>query len=87
MILPRKVLCSGNLKFTVHNQSNIAVNKTLGHQDLRCWVLLSKVELFLFRIAVNFAGSPVELNFKRADKDLPQPLLCKRKGAVVDVLV
>ncbi|KAL9967896.1 hypothetical protein ACROYT_G026203 [Oculina patagonica] len=39
------------------------------------------------RFAVNFAGSHVELNFKPADKDLSQPLLCRRKGAVVDVLV
>ena len=36
---------------------------------------------------MNFAGTPVELNFKSADKDLAQPLLCRRKGAVVDVLV
>lgn len=47
----------------------------------------SQVVLFFSRIAVNFAGSSVELNFKSADKDLPQPLLCRRKGAVVDVLV
>lgn len=39
------------------------------------------------RIAVNFSGTSVELLFKRSDKDLPQPLLCKRKGAVVEVLV
>jgi len=39
------------------------------------------------RIAVNFAGSAVELHFKPADKDLPQPLLCRRKGTVLDVLV
>ena len=49
--------------------------------------LTLKVVLFCSRIAVNFAGSPVELNFKSADKDLPQPFLCKRKGTVVDVLV
>ncbi|KAJ7375349.1 microtubule motor [Desmophyllum pertusum] len=39
------------------------------------------------RIAVNFGGSPVELNFKPADKDIPQPLMCRRKGAVIDVMV
>lgn len=39
------------------------------------------------KIAVNFGGSPVEMIFKPADKSLPQPLLCKRKGSVVDVLV
>lgn len=46
-----------------------------------------KVVLLFSRIAVNFAGSAVELHFKPADKDLPQPLLCRRKGTVLDVLV
>jgi len=39
------------------------------------------------KIAVNFGGMPVELMFKPADKALSQPILCKRKGAIVDVLV
>ena len=48
--------------------------------------MFSNYNLVIFRIAVNFGGSPVELNFKPSDKALSQPL-CKRKGAVVDVLV
>ncbi|XP_068745765.1 unconventional myosin-Ib-like isoform X1 [Montipora capricornis] len=39
------------------------------------------------KIAVNFGGSTVELSFKASDKPLTQPLLCKRKGDVIDVLI
>ncbi|XP_029196026.2 unconventional myosin-Ib-like isoform X5 [Acropora millepora] len=39
------------------------------------------------KIAVNFGGSVVELTFKTSDKALPQPLQCKRKGNVIDILI
>lgn len=39
------------------------------------------------KIAVNFGGSTVELNFKASDKPLTQPLVCKRKGDIIDVLI
>lgn len=39
------------------------------------------------KIAVNFGGSVVELTFKTSDKPLSQPLLCKRKGNVIDIFI
>ncbi|KAK2562041.1 Unconventional myosin-Ib [Acropora cervicornis] len=56
-------------------------------QKISVTPLKDGVIVFHIRIAVNFGGSVVELTFKTSDKALPQPLQCKRKGNVIDILI